>query len=744
MNQTNITDLHKPDQKDIRQHLEVLFHRCPEEYPGGKLEIRCIHPVEKSNSGNKLIKYQQFKVVEDIAAAVKWAVEMNGAGFNVYVGVNPRKPNTAPFGAGSNEDVEISFFNFADIDNQESVDRVRQWEGTQYTFSVTTGSHPCPRPHLYWELETPNRNMKAWTDVQAGIADMFKSDRVIDPARIMGLAGTVNYPDTKKSERGYRIEVVQIRTEYDDDRDPASAVALYGEFVNVKKLAANLNPANLNPANLTPGDRLGLGNTGSVEVDKAVADILAGREWHNNMIRVVGHWMSLGRADWEIIQLCRAFTLPGFTHDDTDKEVMQAIEGGHKKGYAADANQPVSTVRVSEEPADEEFRIPPQIKRQALKDIPKRGFLYGKHLIRGFAAATISPGGVGKTTVQMIEGVAMVANKPLLGVHPNNPDLRCMHINLEDPQDELDRRYYAILAHFKLDHEIIGQRYFTHSGRTRKIIIAEKNASGMVIQMPDLDMLRRIIRDDSIDVLSIDPIVKCHYVDENDNKQIDQVMDMFNQLADDTDCALDLASHVRKSPAGVTTVAGDINQARGASSLAGAVRSARTLTQMTAKEAESLNISLERSRWYVREDDAKGNMSPPTANAKWMQRVGQIIANGGIEDGDDVGVLVPWKPPDPFDGVTVEKARQIINAIDLGPDPKEPELRFSPSASSKKYWVGNAITENALGKSDEDAKMILKVWFASGVLFKEEYRNPIRRTDTVGIFVNLDKMPEVG
>ncbi|MCP4700701.1 MAG: AAA family ATPase [Gammaproteobacteria bacterium] len=312
-----------------RHHLTTLFQRCPEEYSGGLMEIRCIHPTRKNQTGVKLVKAHQFKAIDEISAAVDWAMEMNGQGFNVYVGVNPRKADTPSFSAASAKDVEIAFFNFADIDSAESVTILRGDIPIPYTFAVVTGTVPGPRPHVYWELETPVQNLKAWGDVQSGMKDYFHSDAVIDPPRVMRLAGTINYPDPKKAEeRGYVTETVTIRTEYDDDRDPVPPVIMHNSFAQYK------NAVTETPSTLTTpsaADPLALGITANVDVVACVHNIAAGNEWHNNMIRVVAHWISRGLSDAEIVLICRSLTLPGYTTDQTDREVMVAISGARNK-----------------------------------------------------------------------------------------------------------------------------------------------------------------------------------------------------------------------------------------------------------------------------------------------------------------------------------------------------------------------------------------------------------------------------
>src|SRR5690606_4620106 len=47
--------------------------------------------------------------------------------------------------------------------------------------------------------------------------------------------------------------------------------------------------------------------------------------------------------------------------------------------------------------------------------IPPREWLYGRHLMRKFVSVTVAPGGVGKSSLAIVEAVAMASGKPLLG-----------------------------------------------------------------------------------------------------------------------------------------------------------------------------------------------------------------------------------------------------------------------------------------------------------------------------------------
>ena len=76
----------------------------------------------------------------------------------------------------------------------------------------------------------------------------------------------------------------------------------------------------------------------------------------------------------------------------------------------------------------------------------------------------------------------------------------------------------------------------------RGLKLLQSGAAGPVIG--DLyTELHQLIKELKIDILGIDPFVKAHGVEENDNNLIDQVCIMLAQLGDDFDCAVDLVSH---------------------------------------------------------------------------------------------------------------------------------------------------------------------------------------------------------
>ena len=365
-----------------------------------------------------------------------------------------------------------------------------------------------------------------------------------------------------------------------------------------------------------------------------------------------------------------------------------------------------------------------------MRAVEPRQWLYGKHLIRGYVSATVSPGGVGKTTLELIEAIALATARPLLGV-PVKERVRVWHYNLEDPRDELLRRAWAICEHYSIPPVELEGWLFLDSGRDCKMIVAEPE-DGVVVPTVAADQVIEQMQRHDISVLQVDPLVKAHYAEENDNKQVDAVLDVFADIAKRCGAAVDLVHHTRKPPSGFVAVAGDINTARGAGALAGAVRSARTITPMSDREGEAFDIQPERRSWYVRVDDAKGNMSAPARDAVWFERHSVELAQG-----DWVGVLSPWSPPDPFEGLGVENARHALNLIEAG---LEDGQRYTATAKAgTTRWAGNVLLDMGVGEGA--AKLVLRTWMSNGLLRTDKYRNPVRRREDTGLFVDFDKMP---
>jgi hypothetical protein len=201
------------------------------------------------------------------------------------------------------------------------------------------------------------------------------------------------------------------------------------------------------------------------------------------------------------------------------------------------------------------------------------------------------------------------------------------------------------------------------------------------VATPNVDDLTDFIREKGIVYANIDPFVKTHDFDENNNSAIDFAARQFCHVAYHSNCAIDLIHHTRKDE-NPEAHAGDISAARGASALAGAVRGGYTLATMSEQSAAASGIKPEERTRLVRVDDAKANNALIGHEPRWFYRQTVILPNGDEDTpGDAVGVLRP------FDMTALHEERR-----------KQQEAAQEPERQNIAEIVGRAIggTESAL------------------------------------------------
>ena len=398
-----------------------------------------------------------------------------------------------------------------------------------------------------------------------------------------------------------------------------------------------------------------------------------------------------------------------------------------------DVHQLLDQVRKMPEVSDEggSDRIEPRSFDPALlKDLPRRRWIYGTHYSRGYVSALVASGGVGKTTLGLIELISIALGRDLLGVRVWER-CNCWHFNLEDSVEELHRRVWAICDTFEIDPAELAGKLFLSSGRDNRLIVAREQG-GVVAPTDQVEEVLAGLKSKKIGVLQVDPLIRAHQVKENDSHQLDPVFLAFTQLAHEANAAVSVVHHARKAAPGTAHTPGDLSIARGSTALEGAVREARTMTHMSVAEAERFEIPERRRPWFVRVDDAKANNARPADHAVWLEREGRLLPNG-----DDVGVLRPWSPPDPFEGLTPAVAHEALWEIDRGPGSGAGFLRSRRNNTNR--WAGVVLQKK--GFSMGNAKTILNSWFKSGLLVEREQHNPERRKDERVVRLDPSKLP---
>lgn len=104
------------------------------------------------------------------------------------------------------------------------------------------------------------------------------------------------------------------------------------------------------------------------------------------------------------------------------------------------------------------------------KLIPPRETLYAGHFMRGFLSMTVGIGGGGKSNLEIVDVLAMISRKPLLG-YSSEKALNVWYINLEDPAVESERRFVAAALHHQIPPTVLNEHLYLNSGRDQEFVV---------------------------------------------------------------------------------------------------------------------------------------------------------------------------------------------------------------------------------------------------------------------------------
>lgn len=703
----------EPNREAIEQHIHMLSKRWGELDQPAMMEIRALDPDEPSRN-----KFARFDVLDDQwrADAVDYAAAMNAANLNVYITVNPLRADIPAGSAATDADVIGAFFSFIDCDTEEATEQYKGMEvAPKRAFNVLTGTVPFNRPHIYWELNEPQKDMQAWRELQIRLAARFKSDGVVvNPSRIMRLAGTVNRPGEKKRAIGRIDELTTL------------GIKVQGEPVLFDRMMS-LFPATGTPA---PGqsDSSFQFDTGPEAMNRALAaaNIQAGEEWHNNVIKLIASYVAKGLADAEIHAITDGFTQAGYTVDQTRAEVQKAIDGARAKGFAPqEAPEPTfddSGAQKTEEGSSEQTDIAPFApwKPFDLATIPAVKFAYSDFYARGYTSLTIAPPKVGKSMLGLAEAIDMATGRGFLTGVEREP-LKVVYFNAEDDQDVLNARVAALLTHYGIDQQEIAGRLYAQSGVDWSNFHFAHGDEG-VLSETIFKMIEAFIDQEKPDVLIFDPLQDMSDAPET-NDVFRRIGRRLRKMASSKNVALGLIHHTRKIAPGAEI---SMEDARGGSALRGTARFNRALSPMT--EEEGVKAGLADHRFYMRIADVEGNLMPPSSERnRWFEKASVETPNG-----ERVGAIKRWEWPDAFDGVTREDAARVRALVDREEEPLKADIRA-------KRWVGKLVAEtlgmNLSNKADTArVKTIISEWLKTDVLRVAEHHDS-RAGRTVDIIV---------
>ena len=283
--------------------------------------------------------------------------------------------------------------------------------------------------------------------------------------------------------------------------------------------------------------------------------------------------------------------------------------------------------------------------------IPPRGWLLGNVFCRRFVSSLVSPGGEGKTSVRIAQALSLASGRSITGEHVFQ-QCRVLLVCLEDDKHELRRRVRAACIYHQIFQDNMRGWLFlaTPDAAAGRLMVADE--LGRPKRSTLAESLEQCIANRGIDLVVLDPFVKSHAIEENNNTAIDAVVQLLTDLATKYDIAVDTPHHMRK----------------GASAMKDAARLVYTLARMSPEEAQTLGIAERERRYLIRMDSGKVNIAPPLEEAKWFRLVSVPLGNASdlYPSGDEVQTVEIWTPPDAWADMSAHLLNRILDDIAAG------------------------------------------------------------------------------
>lgn len=565
----------QPDEEMMLVHLTHLFGEC---FLDGLIEVAWTDPENNhSLSKAKLFDITDFGEIPDFAAGI------NRQGSNVYVGAALRKPGTPQNKRASDTDFLALTACYADLDEPGTPFRAKDIYGsTGPTLAVITGVHPHARAQLWWRVEEPVTDPEEARHINKSLAVALNGDEtVVNPSRVMRLGGTVAWP--VKDGRIAEVTEVQLTGRPDLPKD----ALLNG----IKPELPQLTPLPQTPVSNQPPPKLNLPDFDNLSVDGCIASIRSGRHWHNNMVKLTAHWINRGMSDEEILLAAEGLTLPGYTAEQTRREVAKMLLGGRGKWGIANPSH-----KIDEQPE-------PLVRPLVLTDwtgdrykgkAPDLRWLIEYSLPLGVPVLLAAMGGVGKSFLALD-----------LALHVALP-CHTMSFKKRILGGDLAAHGTAVLLTAEDNFETIHRRFNSIDEAEKRVIAGRKL---IVVPMPDTggprplielngdvpvkteffhDLKRQLLEIEDLSLVVIDPLQAFVMADVTSDPAAGQYMwTAFAELCSATGASVIVTHHMRKSGMNAIQTAEDARETiRGSTALVDGARAVYALWKADKERAK--------------------------------------------------------------------------------------------------------------------------------------------------------------
>ena len=678
----------RPNPDAMHDFLAFWFHDCTR----GVVEIGSIVPGTRS-----LSVFERFGL-DDLESAAEYAALTNKKpGASVYFRASTINEE-AEKGRTSDSDVCQTPGIWGDHDSEASVSAL---SNNPLPFKppawIITGTVPFMRVQSFWRLSEPLTNLDMVRDLNQRLISVFRCDTTTyNPSRLMRLPGSIAWPI--KAGRS----IAELTTWQRGDNRP-SALPVHQVAFTLPKLAEAPPAAATDTASSFPPPDPFSGTTNTparvsqlMEWARTAPQPGQGGHWHETVLRLVAHWVGRGLSNAEILAMAGQLTAPGYSADQTRREMAPMLDGARKKWAVPDEDGTIEPAGVQNgRPAiwidagawDEEA-------------IPKRPWIAPSYLMRNAVSCLSGQGSGGKSSLVVCWTISLALGEAVGEFRPSGPCV-VVNYNVEDDEQEQQRRYSAALKAIQKAPADIAGKVIRCGPRTIGTLFERDNNTGRIVPTKALEALESLLMETGADALVCDPLAELHNAEENDNTAMRSVVAAFRGLAQRLGIAVLLLHHDRKG----NNAPGDMDRLRGASAITGAVRVLVTLTSMSVEEAEQFGIPPEERRRHFRIDGAKSNYAV-AQEAEWWKLAGYALKNG-----EEVAACRPWTPPSMFDGLSMADCVEVLDSLNRG---HPSGLRWGYDSRAKDQWAGVPLMEK--GRTKPQAKSILYAWKESQVI----------------------------
>ncbi len=344
-------------------------------------------------------------------------------------------------------------------------------------------------------------------------------------------------------------------------------------------------------------------------------------------------------------------------------------------------------------------------------------WVLGTTAMKGAVNLIYGQSSASKSTFALLRAISIASGHNLTGEEVQERG-HVIYYNAEDPKEVIWKRIGAILQHYEIPREEIRPYLHLASGQDFRLVMARK-IDDVAKPPPAVDELIQFIRDyvGMIVHVCVDPLVNLHSgLSENSNDEMEELITTLRTVARQGNCSVDLVHHTSKQR---PNNSGDMNAARGASSIIAAVRSGLRVTLLDPEQVKTRKLNGR----VVEIKMVKANYSP-LEETPWLFRLSSVCINNGPGGSSEF-------PPD--DGSAFLHALgDRIGVLELNP-PSEVSDGNAAAADDKRQKALAAVIKVMGGKQSVRQSEIVKPLMA-------ELR--LKRTKTIDAldeYLPLDK-----